>query len=225
MNSKIQSSLSDRSRPAASRMIVQANDFFSRGCGRCERFETSDCSTQFWREGLLTLRQLCLDLGLVETVKWGCPCYVHQGRNIAILGALRAEFRLAFFNAALLKDPSALLERCGPNTQHPDTIRLTDAAQVVCLADTLRAYLKEAMAYAQAGIRPAKKVVELELPLELIDALKADPALAEAYDRLTPGRQRSHVIFLNAAKKAETRRTRMALLRDRIMAGLGAQER
>jgi uncharacterized protein YdeI (YjbR/CyaY-like superfamily) len=225
MNSKIQSSLSDRSRPTASRMIVQANDFFSRGCGRCERFDTKDCSAQLWREGLLTLRQLCLDLGLVETVKWGCPCYVYQGRNIAILGALRAEFRLAFFNAALMKDPCSVLERCGPNTQHPDTIRFADAAQVLRLADTLRAYLQEAMAYAQAGIRPVKASPKLELPVEMTDALQADPALAEAFDRLTPGRQRSHVIFLNAAKKAETRRSRMTLLRDRIMAGLGAQER
>jgi len=50
-------------------MITEIEDYFSLGCGRCERFATADCSTQKWAGGLLALRQLCIDLKLVETVK------------------------------------------------------------------------------------------------------------------------------------------------------------
>ena len=63
-------------------MITDIEDFFSLGCGRCSRFATADCSTRQWADGLLALRRICLDLGLVEAVKWGHPCYLHAGRNI-----------------------------------------------------------------------------------------------------------------------------------------------
>ena len=132
-------------------MITDIEDFFSKGCGRCERFATSACSANQWHTGLTGLRALCRSAGLVETVKWGHPCYMHAGRNIALIGALQGDFRLNFFNAALMKDPDGLLERQGPNTQHPDSIRFTASTQVEERAASIRAYLLEAMGYADAA--------------------------------------------------------------------------
>ena len=206
-------------------MITNIEDYFSLGCGRCDRFATDDCSTKTWARGLLALRHICLDLKLTEAVKWGHPCYVHKDRNIAIIGALRGDFRLSFFNAALMKDPKGVLERQGPNTRHPDMIRFTDNAQVAQLADTVRAYLEEARGYADAGITPPKVTDAIELPTELAEALDTDPVLAEAFHSLTPGRQRSYIINLNSAKKTETRTSRIVSFRDRILAGKGALER
>ena len=206
-------------------MITNIEDYFSLGCGRCNRFATPDCSTKKWATGLRALRHVCLDLKLTETVKWGHPCYVHNDRNIAIIGALRGDFRLSFFNAALMKDPKGVLERQGPNTRHPDMIRFTDNTHVAQLADTVRAYLEEARGYAEAGITPPQVAREIELPTELAEALDGDSDLAGAFHRLTPGRQRSYVINLNSAKKAETRIARIVSFRDRILAGKGAQER
>lgn len=206
-------------------MITDIEEFFNLGCGRCERFATDDCSTRRWAVGLRALRQICLEQNLVETVKWGHPCYAHAGRNIAIIGALRGDFRLSFFNAALMKDPGGVLEKQGPNTRHADMIRFTDNAQVAAMQTTVRAYLQETMGYADAGIKPPKDTAAIELPVELADALAADAELARAFDGLTPGRQRSYVINLNSAKKAETRVSRIVGFRDRILAGKGAQER
>lgn len=206
-------------------MITEIEDYFSVGCGRCERFATADCSTRKWADGLLALRRICVAAGLVETVKWAHPCYMHRDRNIAIIGALRTDFRLSFFNAALMKDPKGVLERQGPNTKHPDMIRFTDNAQVAAMEDVIRSYLKEAMGYADSGVKPPKDAIEIELPLEMAEALNADPVLAEAFHSLTPGRQRSYVINLNSAKKPETRMSRIVAFRDRILAGKGALER
>lgn len=164
-------------------------------------------------------------MGLVETVKWGHPCYMHAGRNIVLIGALRGNFRMSFFKAALLKDREGILERQGPNTQNPDVIRFDRNKQVIEMEPVLRAYLAEAMEYAEAGIKPVKKPVEIELPEELAEALDADPELAEAFHALTPGRQRSYVINLNGAKKPDTRIARIAKFRDHILAGNGATER
>lgn len=206
-------------------MITEIDDYFSLGCGRCERFATSDCSTRKWVGGLLALRHICIDLKLVETVKWAHPCYMHKDRNIAIIGALRGDFRLSFFNAALMKDAEGVLVRQGPNTRHPDMIRFTDNAQVAAMEKTIRSYLMEAMMYAEAGIKPPKDDGKIELPYELAEALDSDPELAEAFHSLTPGRQKSYVINLNSAKKPETRMSRIVAFRDRILAGKGAMER
>jgi uncharacterized protein YdeI (YjbR/CyaY-like superfamily) len=137
-------------------MITEIEDYFAKGCGRCDRFATADCSTRHWAEGLAGLRDICRGAGLEETVKWGHPCYVHAGRNVAIIGAFRGDFRLTFFQAGLMKDPEGVLERQGPNTAHADMIRFTDAAQPAAMAGTIRAYLAEAMGYAERGIRAPK---------------------------------------------------------------------
>ncbi|MGL6209223.1 MAG: YdeI/OmpD-associated family protein [Paracoccaceae bacterium] len=204
-------------------MITQIEDYFTLGCGRCDRHATPDCSTRRWDAGLRDLRRICVEQGLVETVKWGHPCYMHAGRNIAIFGAMRGDFRLTFFNAALLKEPGGVLERQGPNTRHPDMLRFTDVTQVMQLAPTIRAYLTEAMGYAEAGLKPPKDPTDLDLPDDLIEAM--DPDLAEAFDALTPGRQKSYVIAIGSAKAQATRMARLAKYRPHILAGKGALER
>jgi len=206
-------------------VITEIEDYFSKGCGRCDRFATAACSTVEWAGGLKGLRRICLGAGLIETVKWGHPCYMHAGRNIAIIGAFRGDFRISFFNAALMRDPEGVLEKPGPNSQTPDMIRFVENGQVARMEPVIRAYLKEAMAYADAGQKPPKVASEIELPDELLEALDADPELAEAFHRLTPGRQKSYAINLNAAKTSATRMLRIAKFRSHIIAGKGAMER
>ncbi|WP_305097953.1 YdeI/OmpD-associated family protein [Croceibacterium aestuarii] len=209
---------------ATREMITDPQDFFDKGCGRCDRFDTAECSTKRWHAGLIALRKICLDAGLEETAKWGHPCYMRGDRNIALISAFREDFRLTFMNAALLEDPEGLLEKNGPNTQHASVIRFTADDQVAKLEPTVRAYLEEAIGYADRRVKPKKEIAEFELPEELVDALDADPELAEAFEDLTPGRQRSYVINLNGAKQSSTRLARIAKFRDKIIAGKGAQE-
>jgi uncharacterized protein YdeI (YjbR/CyaY-like superfamily) len=206
-------------------MISDVEDYFAKGCGRCARFATADCSTRLWLGGLLTLRRILQEAGLTETAKWGHPCYTHAGRNIAIIGAFRGDFRLSFFNAPLLKDAGGVLEKQGPNTRHPDCLRFTDNATPATMEPLIRACLAEAMGYARAGVLPPKEPGDLELPDELVEALDADPDLAEAFHALTPGRQKSYVLFLNDAKTAATKLARIEKSRDKILAGKGAMER
>ncbi|MFA0813131.1 YdeI/OmpD-associated family protein [Microbulbifer epialgicus] len=206
-------------------MISDIADYFSKGCGRCERFATPDCSTQKWKSGLIELRRICLSMDLEETVKWGQPCYTFAGRNIVILGAFREGFLIGFMDAALMKDPEGVLQKRGANTQHPHMILLKANDQVGKLEPVIRAYIKEAMGYAEAGIKPPKVERDIELPDELVEAMDADPELAEAFHALTPGRQRSYTFNLNSAKKPATRISRIAKFRNKIIAGKGAMER
>lgn len=155
----------------------------------------------------------------------GTSLYMHADRNIAIIGALRGDFRLSFFEAGLMKDPAGVLEKQGPNTQHPDMIRFTSNNQVSNLEATISAYLIEAKGYADTGMTAPKDDSAPDLPAELAEALDADSELAEAFHALTRGRQRSYVINLYGAKKSETRVARIQKFRSKIISGKGAMER
>jgi uncharacterized protein YdeI (YjbR/CyaY-like superfamily) len=206
-------------------MITDPDDFFTKGCGRCGRFATPDCSTRLWIDDLNALRWICLDMGLEETVKWAHPTYMHAGRNIALFGAFRTDFRLSFMNAGLLKDTEGVLEPQGPNSQTPSMIRFTAVGQVAEREPVIRAYVRQLMDHAEAGTKPPKVEREIDIPDELIEALDADPELAEAFQALTPGRQRSYMFDLNQAKQSATRVARIEKFRAKIIAGKGALER
>ena len=206
-------------------MISDPDDFFTKGCGRCDRFATPDCSTRLWIDGLNRLRRICLDVGLEETVKWGHPCYMHAGRNIALFGAFQGDFRLNFMNPGLVKDTEGVLERQGPNTQTPGMIRFTAVAQAGEMEPVIRDYLRQLMDHAEAGTKPHKTQRDIDMPDELTEALDADPELAEAFHALTPGRQKSYMFNLNQARQSATRVARIEKFRGKIFAGKGAIER
>lgn len=206
-------------------MITEIETYFDSGCGRCARFATPECSVRQWSYGVLALRALCLEAGLEETLRWGHPCYRHAGRNLAIIGAFRADFRLTFPDAALLADPAGVLERAGAQSDLPVLMRFTAPGDVAEKAAIIRAYLAEAKGHAESGRKPEKRMAEVVLPQELEAALEADRELAAAFAALTPGRQRSYVVNLNAAKTPATRVARIAKFRDKILAGRGALDR
>ena len=206
-------------------MITDPKDFFIKGCGRCDRFATPDCSAILWIHGLNHLRWILLDTGLKETVKWAHPCYTHAGRNIAILTAFRCDYRLSFMNPRPLNDSEGVLERQGPNSLTPSMMRFSTAEQVSKLEPIIRSYLKQLMDHAEVGARPPRVEREIDMPHELIEALDADPELAEAFQALTPGRQRSYLFNLSQAKQSATRVGRIEKFRKGIIAGKGPLER
>lgn len=206
-------------------MITEIETYFTDGCGRCDRFRTAQCVTQQWAKGLVDLRALCRAAGLTEVVKWGHPCYMYAGRNLAIIGAFKNDFRLTFFNAALMQDPFGILEKQGPNTRSPDMIRFGTDDGVTELADVIASYLREAKAYAETGILPEKTTADVPWPAELIDALDFDPILSESFHSLTPGRQKSWVYHLTTTNTPATRHARILKGRAKIIAGKGATER
>ena len=55
--------------------------------------------------------------------------------------------------------------------------------------------------------------------------LADDPALAEAFDELTPGRQREYNLHVSGAKRSETRERRVDQIAPRILAGKGLRDR
>lgn len=177
-----------------------------------------------WPEEMTKLREILLDCGLEESLKWGKPCFAVQGKNIAIIQPFKAHCSLMFFRGALLKDAHGLLRSQGENTRSAMRLEFTSVAQIK--KTVLRDYVKEAIAVETSGQKaePAPRE-ELELPEELMKALKADRKLAQAFRMLTPGRQRSYVLHVAGAKQSATRASRVERCISGILAGKGFNER
>ncbi|MFZ4581969.1 MAG: hypothetical protein ACOYM7_04880, partial [Paludibacter sp.] len=49
--------------------------YLANGCGRCKYHATPLCKVKKWPVELQTLRQIALESGLTEELKWGTPVY------------------------------------------------------------------------------------------------------------------------------------------------------
>ena len=78
-------------------MIKDASAYFVDGCGRCDHFATDLCKARKWSEPLQLLREILLDSGLNEEVKWGQPTYTLKGKNVAMLFAFKDTCGITFF--------------------------------------------------------------------------------------------------------------------------------
>lgn len=178
-----------------------------------------------WRDELIRLRRILLDAGLEENVKWGGPCYMHAGKNIVGLGAFKSYVGLWFFQGALLRDRGKVLV----NAQSGGTTamrqwRFTSMTDIRVRPVT--AYVKEAMALAAAGeeIRPerGKPVV---VPPELKRTLARSKTARDAFEHLTPGRQREYADYIASARKADTKTRRLKKILPMIVAGKGLNDK
>ncbi|WP_419941316.1 DUF1801 domain-containing protein [Candidatus Palauibacter sp.] len=109
-----------------------------------------------WRQEADQLREILLECGLTEELKWGNPCYAHDGRNICIIQRMKNFLALMFFKGALLRDPNGVLERQGPNSRAGFRMRFTGVQDVARKAKSIRAYTREAIEVEQAGLLDGK---------------------------------------------------------------------
>ena len=160
--------------------------------------------SQKWPGVMNELRPLLLNSGLIEDIKWGKPCFSHEGRNIVIFQEMNQFLALMFFKGALMSDPEAVLVEQGPNSRSAKRMEFTSTAQVVALATTITSYVAEAIDVADAGLEP-EPAPQLVLVSELQQRLDADAALGDAFKSLTPGRQREYNLHFSEAKQSATR--------------------
>ena len=204
---------------------LSVDDYLSQGCGRCRFGGTPECKVHPWRKELQMLRQLMLDSGLVEEIKWGVPCYCLEGKNIAVVAALKDFCSLSFFKGAGLPDPQGILEKPGPNSQAARLVKITSCSQIEKLRPALMDLITLAIALEGSGFQPPKQTPDaMEQPQELLDAFRKEPDFQRSFEALTPGRQRGYLLHFAGAKQSKTRADRIEKHRARIFEGLGLHD-
>lgn len=178
-----------------------------------------------WKDAYAMLRAILLDSGLTEVLRWGCPCYTCEGKNVVLIHGFKEYCALLFFKGALLGDPKGVLVQQTENVQAARQIRFTGVKDIVKLKRAVRAYVQAAIAVERAGLEvPLKSASDFAIPEELAERLKAQPALKKAFEALTPGRQRGYLLHVSAAKQRKTRVARVEKSVARILAGRGLED-
>ncbi len=200
--------------------------YFEDGCGRCKLFRTPQCKVNFWREELAMLRQIVLECGLLEELKWSQPVYSFQQKNIGMVTAFNDNCVISFFKGALLKDENKILEKPGENTQGGRVVRFTDLQKIIELKPILKAYIFEAIEIEKSGERVKLKTMdEYEIPEELEAKFAENPEFKVAFQSLTPGRQRGYYLHFSQPKQTKTRVERIEKCQPKIFSGKGFQDR
>ncbi|MFV0309443.1 MAG: YdeI/OmpD-associated family protein [Desertimonas sp.] len=177
-----------------------------------------------WPEEIAALRPLLTEPGLTEELKWGKPCYTHDGSNIAIVQEMKAFLALMFFKGALVDDPDGVLEPQGRNSRSAMRICFRSVGDVERLAGTVTRLVGQAIEVEEAGLEigPAPEPVLVD---ELLARFEADATFETAFRSLTPGRQREYNLYFSDAKQVATRNGRIERCADKIRAGKGLRDR
>src|SRR5262249_13876485 len=121
-------------------------------------------------------------------------------------------------------DPKKLLVQLGC-TKASRVMKFTTASEILAKAATIRAYVREAIAAEQAGLKVETKREGVPVPSELKDAIRKSRQLKNAFAALRPGRQRRYLYHFGEAKQSVTRVSRIKKCTPKIMAGVGFLER
>jgi uncharacterized protein YdeI (YjbR/CyaY-like superfamily) len=178
-----------------------------------------------WGAEYAALRQLCLASGLNEELKWGQACYDLNGGKVVLIHGFKNYCALLFMKGALLKDPKGILVQQTKNVQSARQIRFASLADINKQKPAVKAYIREAIAVEKSGARVEMKgVAQFDVPEEFLKRLDDDPELAEAFDALTPGRQKGYLLHFAGAKQSATRTARVEKHAPRILKGLGLND-
>ena len=178
-----------------------------------------------WEKEVKRLRMIALDCGLTEELKWGCPCYTEQKRNIVLIHDFKEYCAFLFFKGALLKDTNGILIQQTENVQSARQIRFTNVREIVKMEKVLKAYIYQAIEVEKAGLKVNyKKTSDFAIPEEFQKKLNKSKALKTAFSALTPGRQRAYIFYFSSAKQSKTRESRIEKYAPKILKGMGLED-
>ena len=176
-----------------------------------------------WEPEIAALKSILAGFALTEETKWGKPCYTADGQNVVIIQGFKDSIALGFFQGALMKDPKKLLVQLG-QVQAARMMKFTSAKEIAAKEATIKAYVREALAAAKAGLKVETQPKEYPMPDELKEMFRKDPRFKRAFEALTPGRQRGYLFHFNEAKQPATRTARIEKAMPAILEGRGHLE-
>lgn len=187
-----------------------------------ERIENYFRNVGRWEKELRMLGEIATDNGLEESFKWKHPCYMFQGKNVILIGEFAEYCSMTFIKGVLMEDPYGILKQVTKNVQAERILKITSMEQIKSLKSQIGEYIQEAIAIEKSGKKvPMKTTEDYEVPEELTFMFNEMPDFKEAFEGLTPGRQRGYLLHYAGAKQSKTRMTRIENSMERVFLGKG----
>jgi uncharacterized protein YdeI (YjbR/CyaY-like superfamily) len=180
-------------------------------------------STPEWAvEKLIVLRQLAINSGLKEEVKWGAPSY--SGKGIVLgLAAFKGWVSLWFHQGSFLKDEHKKLLAAAEKTKGLRQWRLLPEERI---DETLiLKYMLEAKANDLAGKKIKAESKKVETPKMLLGAFSNDGILKSSFEALSPGKQKEYAEHIGSAKREAAQVSRLEKSIPLIKEGIGLNDK
>ena len=179
-----------------------------------------------WTKELMLLRTVFADLTLDETIKWGSPVYVFNGKNIVGLFAFKNYCGLWFFQGTLLKDKDKVFV----NAQEGKTKAMLqwrfNSIDEINTAQ-IKEYVLEAIENVKLGneIKPTRNSKPVIIPEELQQELEKNKELKKSFDNFSLSKQREYADYIAEAKRASTKLKRLEKIIPMIISGVGLHDK
>ena len=142
-----------------------------------------------------------------ETLRWSMPSFSYKGKILCQMAAFKAHASFGFWQreqaGAVTLDDQAAMGQFGRLSSVDD---LPDDA-------TLAGMIVKAMAAIDAGVTAPRSIKSAKPPPvpspDFTVAMAAVPAARATFDGFPPGQQREYVEWIDTAKRAETRASRI----------------
>jgi len=179
-----------------------------------------------FKDILVDLRRIVKNEAFEETLKWGIPTYVYDQKNLVAIGAFKNHVALWFFQGALLKDKARILH----NAQEGKTkaMRQIHFKRIDQIDESfLGLYLQETIDNQNNGlqIKTSKPIKQVVIPSEMVSFLNSDILIQEAFKKLTPGRQKEYIEYIQSAKREQTKSGRIQKITPLIISGKGLNDK
>ncbi|WP_210133246.1 YdeI/OmpD-associated family protein [Staphylococcus sp. GDY8P198P] len=179
-----------------------------------------------WQDAFKVLRNIISQTELTEDYKWMHPCYTLDNKNIVIIQDFKYYCALLFEKGAIMEDPYHTLIQQTKNVQAARQLRFESLEEIEQRKEEIAWYVEEAIRVEKSGKKvPMKTTEDFDMPEELKNKLEASSELKEAFNNLTPGRQRQYMFYIGDAKRASTRKNRVEKYINHILEGKGMNDK
>lgn len=100
----------------------------------------------------------------------------------------------------------------------------TNLGEIKKARTRLRSFITEAIQVEASGRKLPEAQGLAQYPDELVESFAEVRGLREAFESLTPGRQRAYLLHFSGAKQAATRRSRIQKCAPKILEGRGLND-
>ncbi len=192
-----------------------------------EKIEAFFAKEHQFKEGLNILRELALKTEFQETLKWGAPVYTIDNKNVLSILSFKNHFGVWFFNGVFLSDPKNVLQNAQDGKTKAmrhwkfQSIKEINAKEVL-------SYFKEAIENQKKGkvLMPMRKKKEASVISKLLtQALAKNLDAKNAFNSLTPYKQREYSEYIEEAKQEKTKLSRLGKIIPMLLEGKGLNDK
>jgi uncharacterized protein YdeI (YjbR/CyaY-like superfamily) len=178
-----------------------------------------------WESELSVLASILSRVPLEKSIKWGAEVFTWEGKNVVSYGGFKDYFAVWFYNGVFLRDTyKVLINAQEGKTKCLRQWRFTSVKEID--EKKILEYVNEAIEIEKMGLKmPPDKFAPVTPPQWLAGVLKNDKAFKSAFERLTPGRQKEYIIYLNEAKQEATKLKRLDKIKPMILNGIGLNDK